>query len=226
MFPADLVGRRRRYDAWVCSSGPVVHPVMKAVRKADTIALDSQGMSKRGWNGEPPLDWSPPQGTVLHGGYGEDRAIYDTPIFNRPGETPRTVHLGIDLFAAPDAAVFCPLNGQVHSIQRNDSAKDYGPTLILEHGPERNLTFYTLYGHLAEPVLERWAPGDPIAAGETIAEIGPSDVNGGWAPHLHFQVMLDMLGRSGDFPGVCQRGEADAWLALCPDPAPFLGLSA
>ena len=61
-------------------------------------------------------------------------------------------------------------------------------------------------------------------AGQKLGELGDSPVNGGWAPHLHFQVMLDLLGHSGDFPGVCRKSEADLWLTLCPDPRPLLGL--
>ncbi|MGV8039036.1 MAG: hypothetical protein AB2L07_02820 [Thermoanaerobaculaceae bacterium] len=37
--------------------------------------------------------------------------------------------------------------------------------------------------------------------GERFAAVGSSDVNGGWAPHLHFQVAADLLGMGVDFPG-------------------------
>jgi 4-aminobutyrate aminotransferase-like enzyme len=57
-----------------------------------------------------------------------------------------------------------------------------------------------------------------IKAGQEIAKIGPAPENGNWPPHLHFQVMLDMLGKVGDFPGVAFDHEIDVWKSICPDP--------
>ena len=77
------------------------------------------------------------------GGYAEDRSIYTQPLFAPEGEEPRTIHLGMDIFAPAGADVFAPLSGRVHSSQINDNPGDYGPTIILEHtaGPEK---FHTL----------------------------------------------------------------------------------
>ncbi|WP_233350462.1 peptidoglycan DD-metalloendopeptidase family protein [Henriciella barbarensis] len=197
---------------------------MHGLHDEGTLALDKAGLAARCWV-DLPIDWIPEHGAVLHGGYGEDRAIYDTPIFNCPGEEPRTLHLGLDIFAAAGAPVFAPLDGQVHSLQRNDNAKDYGPTLILQHEAEVDLIFYTLYGHLDPDLLDTLQPGGRVKRGQEIARLGDSSVNGGWAPHLHFQVMLDMLGKRGDFPGVCSKSEAGEWLQLCPDPRALIGLA-
>ncbi|MEO0663001.1 MAG: aminotransferase class III-fold pyridoxal phosphate-dependent enzyme, partial [Planctomycetota bacterium] len=60
--------------------------------------------------------------------------------------------------------------------------------------------------------------------GARIAELGDASVNGGWPPHLHFQVVRDLFGHVGDFPGVCGPSERAAWTANSPDPAPLLGL--
>ncbi|HPE48504.1 MAG: peptidoglycan DD-metalloendopeptidase family protein [Hyphomonas sp.] len=220
--PARLHILRARYDDWLAQSVPPPVPVVPGLPGAAHLALDGQGLAARGWDGLP-IDWVPEGGAVQAGGYGEDRSIYDTPAFRQPGEEPRTVHLGLDVFAAPGTPVHCPLAGEVHSFQRNDADKDYGPTIILRHAPERDLVFYSLYGHLAPESLAGLKPGAAVGAGEAIGEIGTNAVNGGWAPHLHFQVILDLLGRSGDFPGVCRRSEAAAWLALCPDPAALAG---
>ena len=57
-----------------------------------------------------------------------------------------------------------------------------------------------------------------IEAGEKLAEIGPYPENGDWPPHLHFQLMTDMLGFEGDFPGVCAVYDRAKFLALCPNP--------
>jgi murein DD-endopeptidase MepM/ murein hydrolase activator NlpD len=159
------------------------------------------------------------------GGYAEDRSIYTQPLFAPAGEEPRTIHLGVDIFAPAGADVFAPLPGRVHSAQINDHPGDYGPTIILEHtsGSEK---FHTLYGHLSRDSLKGLKPGAAFMAGEPIAQLGTKRENGGWPPHLHFQVLLDIGKAKGDYPGVCKRSERERWLAICPDPRPLLGLRA
>ena len=220
-FPADLLARRRRYDAWRSGPRSKAAEIIEGVSGALPFALDAEALRKRGWS-DLPIRWIPEPGIIYAGGYGEDRAIYDTPIFNPAGEEPRTIHLGLDVFALPGTSVYAPLAGTVHSFQRNDNDKDYGPTIILEHEPEPGLLFWTLYGHLSPDSLGGLAAGAPVEQGQRIGWLGSNDVNGGWAPHLHFQVMLDMMGKSGDFPGVCRKSEAADWLRLCPDPNALL----
>lgn len=222
-FPATFHEKRRHYDQWL-DEGPKVTAPMDGLSAEGTLALDKAGLAARGWS-DLPLGWTPPDNAVLHGGYGENRAIYDTPIFNPPGTEPRTIHLGLDVFAAAGTIVRAPLHGRVHSVQRNDNAKDYGPTLILEHDVSPALRIYTLYGHLGADVLSRFEAGDKVDAGDQIGRLGDVDINGGWAPHLHFQIMLDLLGMRGDFPGVCRQSEAEDWLTLCPDPRELIGLA-
>ena len=221
--PVELEEVRARYDAWLASRQHPGPGIMDGIRNARHIRLDADGLKARGWS-DLPIDWTPEAGAIEAGGYGETRAIYDTPIFNPPGQTPRTLHLGLDVFAAAGTPVRCPLDGEVHSFQVNSSAKDYGPTIILKHRPAPDLTFYTLYGHLSEDSLAGLATGQTIKAGETLGRLGDNDVNGGWAPHLHVQIMLDMMGKSGDFPGVCVIDEKETWLTLCPDPRPLADL--
>ena len=66
--------------------------------------------------------------------------------------------------------------------------------------------------------------GKTIQAGEKIAEIGPYPENGDWPPHLHVQLMTDMLGLRGDFPGVCSLPDREKFLAICPNPNTLLGI--
>ena len=47
--------------------------------------------------------------------------------------------------------------------------------------------------------------------------------NGGWTPHIHFQLGLFEAPGSA-WPGVAHPDEIEDWSALCPDPAPLLGL--
>ncbi|HET6528601.1 MAG TPA: hypothetical protein VFG39_07595, partial [Balneolaceae bacterium] len=55
-----------------------------------------------------------------------------------------------------------------------------------------------------------------------IAEIGTEEVNGGWAPHLHFQLSVDDPGKA-DLPGVVSDDEREQALELYPDPRLVLG---
>ncbi len=163
------------------------------------------------------------------GRYDEPRLVYVTDLFRHVNNWEvenRTVHIGIDVFLPAGTEVRAPLAGVVHSFRNNAGAGDYGPTIILEHEPQPGLRFFTLYGHLSEDSLDGLAPGRPFAAGAVIARLGDATVNGGWPPHLHFQVMTDLLGRRGDFPGVAAPSERAIYLDLCPDPNLILGIPA
>jgi 4-aminobutyrate aminotransferase-like enzyme/Ser/Thr protein kinase RdoA (MazF antagonist) len=164
------------------------------------------------------------------GRYDEPRLVYTTELFHHPNnwsDEHRTVHLGIDLFCEAGSAVFAPLDGVVHSVADNAGAGDYGPTLVLEHVEDEGRTrFFTLYGHLSAASLDGMAPGRRVVKGERIAWLGDPTVNGGWPPHLHIQVIADMLGRTGEFPGVAAPGERGVWLSLCPDANLIVGVPA
>ncbi len=161
------------------------------------------------------------------GGYGEVRPFYTTDNYQVTGnEGPqwRTVHLGLDLWQKAGTPVCAPWEGEVFTVVDNAGERNYGPTIILRHRPADGPVFCTLYGHLSRDCLRALRPGQAIARGEQIAEIGPPPENGNWPPHLHFQIMLDPLGASGDFPGVAFPDERDVWLSLCPDPDLLIGL--
>ncbi|HNR07442.1 MAG TPA: aminotransferase class III-fold pyridoxal phosphate-dependent enzyme [Saprospiraceae bacterium] len=160
------------------------------------------------------------------GRYKEIRPFYTSEAFRREGnEGPdwRTVHLGLDLFAPAGTVVRAPCSGRVHSIRNNGGHRDYGPTLILEHYLEE-FVFYTLYGHLGLELFSGLDRGQAIPAGFEIGKIGNIHENGGWPPHLHFQIILDLLDHEGDYPGVASPGELIVWEALSPDPALITGI--
>ena len=161
------------------------------------------------------------------GRYDEARRWYDSDAFaiqREDGLERRTVHVGIDLFAEPGTPVHAPFAATVHSFRDNDARLDYGPTIVLRHEGDGVGAWYTLYGHLSRDSLAGLRPGQKIAAGEEIGRIGPHPENGDWAPHLHFQLMTDLLGREGDFPGVAPPSQRDVWLSLSPDPNLVLGI--
>ncbi|MEE2877086.1 MAG: aminotransferase class III-fold pyridoxal phosphate-dependent enzyme [Candidatus Neomarinimicrobiota bacterium] len=161
------------------------------------------------------------------GRYDEARMIYTADQFAEHGNESdewRTVHLGVDLFLPVCTAIYAPLKGEVHSIRNNSLYLDYGPTVILAHAPQNAPTFYTLYGHLGVEVLDNLEIGQKIMKGEQFSTVGSSTENGGWPPHLHFQIITDMLGYEGDFPGVAKPSERKIWLSISPKPSAMLGL--
>jgi 4-aminobutyrate aminotransferase-like enzyme len=161
------------------------------------------------------------------GRYDEPRLLYTSALFGRskdPTEERRTVHLGIDLFVPAGSKVHAPLDGVVHTIADNQAPLDYGPVVILLHAIDRKRKFFTLYGHLSRAAIEKLSVGQRIAKGEIFASIGTIEENGGWPPHLHFQIIADLLERDKDFPGVAAASEREIWKAICPDPNQLLGI--
>lgn len=160
--------------------------------------------------------------TLAVGRYDEPRIVYTSDAFRVDGNDGpewRTVHIGLDLFLPPGTPVFAPLGGVVHSFRDNAAPKDYGPTVILRHTVDGGgLEFFTLYGHLDRDSLSWLRPGQPVALGSVVGRVGEPDVNGGWAPHLHFQIITDLLEQQGDFPGVARPAQRSAWKSLSPDP--------
>lgn len=179
------------------------------------------------------MDWSgpelPPQPEVtaervLVGRYLEDRVVYTAPAFATAGGERRTVHLAVDLFRPPGSPVHAPLDGVVELCGDNAGPLDYGPVVVLRHALPTGQSFFTLYGHLSRESLDGARPGRVVAAGEAFARIGTMAENGGWAPHLHLQILTDLVGRGLDVPGVAARGEVGLWASLSPDPRLLLDL--
>lgn len=180
------------------------------------------------------------------GRYAEARLLYDAPGFKslgNDGPEARTVHLGLDVFAPAGSEVRAPLSGAVVSVADNGQELDYGPTVILRHVAECGTGFHTLYGHMDRATLDHLAPGDAISAGDVVGWLGDFTVNGGWPPHLHFQVVaLDplfdpdardfatparaehSLRRDRNFPGVARPRLRAMWESVSPDPTALVGL--
>jgi len=217
-------------------SRPGLAPVLDADLRRDVHVFDL-GVGSRFLGADPRAAETGPMTEAIFttlrrlgrrvglGRYGEARAFYASPAFAAdPEQEGRTVHLGIDLFVEPGTPVRAPLEGTVHLLADNASPQDYGPLVVLRHQPREEVDFFTLYGHLSTDTLPALRVGQRLAAGEAFARVGEPPTNGDWAPHVHVQLILDLLGLGHDFPGVARASEWDLWSALCPDPNLLLGI--
>lgn len=165
--------------------------------------------------------------SVAIGRYDEPRLLYTSPLFGTdasPLEERRTVHLGMDFLSPSGTAIRAPLEGVIHTLANNAAPLDYGPLVILLHDAGDAGAFFTLYGHLDKESLSLLKIGQRVARGEKFASVGTYRENGGWAPHLHFQIILDLLDLDENFPGVAYASQRAVWASLCPDPNLLVGI--
>ena len=153
------------------------------------------------------------------GRYNEARLIYSGDQYLTHDHESRTVHLAIDLFLDAGSPILSVCDGVVHSFKDNALPYDNGPTIVIEHpttpdGPP----FYILYSHMTRDSLDGLYVGKPMKKGEQIGKVGAYPDNGGWPPHLHFQLIVDMMDEKGDLFGVAPPSKRDVWLSICPNP--------
>lgn len=154
------------------------------------------------------------------GRYDEKRpGMYTTALFARDR---RDVHVGVDLAAPVGTAVRAFFDGVIHRVGYNAAPGDYGHTVVTEHafGAHR---LWALHGHLSAASTARWREGDRFAGGDVIAWIGDRHENGGWNPHVHFQLSLEGPA-TADLPGVVSDADRDDALRRFPDPRWVLGM--
>lgn len=166
-------------------------------------------------------------------GYDPDRKVegeYGIGKYNekRPGmyegdlySDKRDIHMGVDIMAPIGTPVHAFYDGEIHSFANNSNALDYGYTLITKHQLAEK-TLYALYGHLGAKSIDNKIEGQKIAKGDVIAWVGPKEENGGWNPHLHFQLSW-LEPKVADMPGVVHNDEREQALEIYPDPQFVLG---
>ena len=161
---------------------------------------------------------------VLTSPYGIGR--YDE---RRPGmylgeqfsEGERNIHMGIDLAAPVGEPVYAFYAGTLFALGDNALPYDYGPTLVTRHTWAGQVVF-ALYGHLSRESLSGWSIGESFEAGAQLGEVGRREVNGGWNPHLHFQLSL-VEPQGADLPGAVSAEDRALGLRAFPDPRKVLG---
>ena len=153
------------------------------------------------------------------GRYNEKRPnMYEGELFEK---TNRFIHMGIDIGAPVGTPVKSFYGGEIFLLKYNDQKLDYGYTIITRHKFEEQ-NIYALYGHLSKSSLEHKHIGQKIHPGEVIAYLGNEEENGGWPPHVHFQLSL-IEPEICDLPGVVSEENHNIALKIFPDPRKVLG---
>jgi len=157
---------------------------------------------------------------IIAGGYLEPRPLYTSEDYYIPsnqGPISRCVHLGVDFWLPSKTPVHALLDGTVVMALDRKGEKEYGGFVILEHS-FGNDSFFTLYGHLDPASIAAHKVGDALKKGTLVGLLGSIENNGNWAPHLHFQILLDLMDYTDNFPGVQTYQSQELWADLCPDP--------
>ena len=160
------------------------------------------------------------------GRYDEDRrGMYTSRLFTAEAD-PRTIHVGIDIGASEGTPVFAPRPARVWGKAYLDAAGDYGGTLILETEISiRNRPgfrpVFMLFGHLSKLSVSRCAVGEEVQQGDLLGWLGGKKENGGWNPHLHWQLSF-LEPMKHDLPGAVSKRNHELAKLVFPDPTRLL----
>jgi len=153
------------------------------------------------------------------GKYNEKRPnMYEGDLFEK---TNRFIHMGIDIGAPVGTPVKSFYDGEIFLFKYNNQKLDYGYTIITKHHL-KGQSIYALYGHLSNSSIKDKKIGQKIYSGEVLAYLGSEEENGGWPPHVHFQLSL-IEPKECDLPGVVSEENHDIALKIFPDPRMVLG---
>ncbi|CAN5508164.1 hypothetical protein BH09PLA1_BH09PLA1_20170 [soil metagenome] len=159
-----------------------------------------------------------PASNFAIGKYDEKRVgVYTTDLFGGV----RDIHVGIDIGAPAGTDCRAFYDGVVLLQGYNPAAGDYGYTIISQHLLD-GVPLFALWGHLSKSSIELRRDGDEFRAGDVIAHLGDRHENGGWNPHLHFQLSYERPTRP-DMPGVVSAADRSRALEIYPDPRLVLG---
>ena len=163
-------------------------------------------------------DYSPSKYEFDIGRYDELRpGMYSTELF--AGE--RFLHVGIDIGGPVGTPCMAFMEGEVSHFGYNPAAGDYGNVVITKH-EIGGVPVWALYGHLDAASIEEKQVGQRVESGEVVAWFGSFEENGGWEPHLHFQLSL-IEPETHDLPGVVAPEDRKHALEVYPDPRNVLG---
>jgi murein DD-endopeptidase MepM/ murein hydrolase activator NlpD len=162
------------------------------------------------------------------GKYDEDRSgMYETDLFQNSSYVidgftgKRVIHIGLDLGGPVGTPVYSFADGTVYKAGYNPSEGDYGNVVVTVHNIAGR-DVYALYGHLDAGSVVDKKEGDNVKRGDLIGRLGAKNENGGWEPHVHFQIST-LKPSTHDMPGVVSRESREKALVDYPDPRIVLG---
>jgi murein DD-endopeptidase MepM/ murein hydrolase activator NlpD len=157
------------------------------------------------------------------GRYNEKRShLYTNDLFKKTETgTSRDIHMGLDIGAPAGTPIYAFYEGQVFMKALHLAPGDYGPTLLTVH-QLGGQSLYALWGHLQTEFFDQIEVGESFKKGEMLARVGSQSENGGWPPHLHFQLCLEKP-QKADLPGVVAAEDLAEALQKYPDPRLVLG---
>lgn len=160
-------------------------------------------------------------GLYTIGRYHERRPqIYQTSLFGPQGSSPRFIHMGLDLGAPAETPVYAWADGLIYAQGVLSEPGDYGHSLVTQHEVTlegERVVLWSLYGHLSAASVGLKRVGERVRAGEVLGALGDVHENGGWPPHLHFQLSVSAP-QGHDLPGVVSEAEEREALWRYPDP--------
>ena len=181
------------------------HPVVNLPKKYTVLDL-SNGL------------WTLKDGEKYIGKYNEVRLnMYNTAIFGGI----RNIHMGVDIGGPVGTPCMAFTDGEISHFGYNPEPGDYGYVIITKHNIS-GTTIWALYGHLDSTSVKDKFLGQIVDKGEVIAWFGDRHENGGWEPHLHFQLSL-LEPETHDLPGVVAPEDRTQALLDYPDPRLVLG---
>ena len=210
-------------------AGAIFSPIIPALYDKDTMSPNPASYMVRdftsGMSGLPTLEETGFAHDV--GRYNERRlAMYETDLFGasdpwaNEGDA-RDIHVGIDVGGPAGTAVHAAASGVIHSCGYNAAPGDYGNVIVTEHYISGRRV-WMLYGHLDAASTADKKPGDLVTQGEVLGALGNPSENGGWPPHVHFQLSL-VEPETHDLPGVVSSAQHDEALTMYPDPRMVMG---
>ena len=153
------------------------------------------------------------------GRYNEKRpSMYSHEMYK---EDLRDIHMGIDIAAPVGTPIKSFYDGEIFLFGNNNQPGDYGFTIVTKHSIE-DKTIYALFGHLSASSIQNISIGQKLSQGEVFCWVGDKKDNGGWNPHLHFQLCWERP-KTADMPGVVSEKDLEDSLKVYPDPSLVLG---
>lgn len=96
------------------------------------------------------------------------------------------MHKGVDLAVAEGTSVYAAEDGTIYNVSHSSSG--YGNCIIVYHGKQGGIDYYTRYAHLLD-TLNAYV-GKQVKQGEKIALSGNTGNSTG--PHLHFEILENL----------------------------------